>query len=118
MTDPIIPEATKLAAKRGFIRTTAQALSATLTTGISATVVLSVVTGQVDVIPTVVTLGVALVSPVIAGAASYLSIMSNGIPQDYTDVTLVAQAGLTTEASIADQDAAVSRVLRRDLKGN
>lgn len=85
MSDPIIPNSTKLAAKRGFIRTTAQAAAATLTTGVSASVVLGVATGQVELVPTVVTLGIALVSPLIAGAASYLSILSNGIPDDYTN---------------------------------
>lgn len=83
MTDNVIPASTKLAAKRGFIRTTAQAAAATLTTGVSASIVLGVVTGQVELVPTVVTLGIALVSPFIAGAASYLSILSNGIPEDY-----------------------------------
>lgn len=83
MTDNVIPDSTKLAAKRGFIRTTAQAAAATLTTGVSASIVLGVVTGQVEIVPTVVTIGIALVSPFIAGAASYLSILSNGIPQDY-----------------------------------
>ena len=33
MTDKIIPEAVIVATKRGFIRTTAQAAAATLTTG-------------------------------------------------------------------------------------
>lgn len=83
MTDQIIPATVKLAAKRGMVRTTYQALAATLTTGISATVVLGVVSGEVEVIPTAVTLAVALVSPFIAGAASYLSITANGIPRDY-----------------------------------
>lgn len=83
MTDPVIPASTKLAAKRGFIRTTSQSASATLTTGISASVVLSVVTGEIAIVPVAITLGVAVLSPFIAGAASYFSILSNGIPQDY-----------------------------------
>lgn len=81
----VIPAKTKVAAKRGFIRTTAQAYAGTLTTGISASVVLGVVTGEVQVVPTLVTLGIALVSPLLAGAASYLSITADGIPDDYTD---------------------------------
>lgn len=88
MSDQIIPPAVKLAAKRGFIRTTAQALAATLTTGVSASVVLGIVSGEVDVVATAVTLGVALVSPVIAGAASYLSITANGIPGDYVPAAI------------------------------
>lgn len=79
----IVPDATRVAAKRGFVRTTAQSYAATLTTGISASVVLGVVSGEVELVPTVVTLGVAVVSPLIAGLASYLSILSSGIPDDY-----------------------------------
>ena len=118
MPNSIVPDSVKLAAKRGMVRTTYQALAATLTTGVSATVVLGVVSGEVEVIPTAVTLAVALVSPFIAGAASYLSITANGIPKDYADVTLVQQAVLEPVEAAADQDAAVARVLlRRDLKG-
>lgn len=85
MTDieSTIPAPVQKAAKRGFIRTTAQAYAATLTTGISATIVVGLVTGDVDPLVTGVTLGVALVSPLLAGAASYLSILSKGIPEDY-----------------------------------
>ena len=81
----IIPESLKLAAKRGFVRTTSQAYAATLTTGISASVVLGVVAGTVELAPTVVTLSIALLSPLLAGAASYLSIVSRGIPEEYVD---------------------------------
>lgn len=83
MTDNVIPASTKLAAKRGFIRTTAQSYATALAGGITATVVLGVVTGEVALVPTIVTAAVTLVSPVLAGAASYLSILSNGIPEDY-----------------------------------
>lgn len=86
MTD-LVPDQTQLAAKRGFIRTTAQSYGATLTTGISASVVTGVVTGEVQVVPTIITLAVALVAPVIAGAASYFSILGDGIPEDYTGET-------------------------------
>lgn len=79
----IIPADVKLAAQRGFVRTTAQALAATLTTGVSASVVLGLVTGEVELVPTLITVGVAVVSPVLAGAASYLSIVSQGVPEEY-----------------------------------
>lgn len=78
-----IPAHVKMAAKRGFIRTTAQAYAATLTTGISAAAVIAVVNGEVELVPTLITLGVAIVSPFLAGAASALSILSSGIPSDY-----------------------------------
>lgn len=85
MTSPIIPAAVKLAARRGFVRTTAQAYAATLTTGISASVVLGIATGTVELVPTIVTLGISLVSPLIAGAASYLTITGKGIPDEYSN---------------------------------
>lgn len=83
----LVPNHTLVAAKRGFIRTTAQSYGATLTTGISASVVTGLATGEVQVVPTVITLVVALVAPVIAGAASYFSILGDGIPEDYTGET-------------------------------
>ena len=83
MSDPVVPPLVKLAAKRGFIRTTAQAYAATLTTGISASVILGIVTGQVEIVPILITLGVSVVTPFIAGLASYLSIIANGVPTDY-----------------------------------
>lgn len=84
MSEETIPANVKIAAKRGFIRTTAQAYAATLTTGISASVVLGIVTGEVEIVPIAITIGIALVSPLLAGAASALSILSDGIPKDYT----------------------------------
>ena len=83
MTDTLIPADAQLAAKRGFVRTTAQAYGTALAGGISATVILGVVTGAVEPVPLLVTAGVTLVSPLIAGAASYFSILSRGIPGDY-----------------------------------
>lgn len=112
MTNAIVPAATKLAAKRGFIRTATQSLA-------------SVIPIAAITIPTTgdALLGVglaaagAVATAVLAGAASALSIISNGIPKDYADVTLVQQAVVTQSEAIADQESAVQRVyLRRDLK--
>jgi hypothetical protein len=83
MSEPIVPGAVKLAAKRGFIRTTAQAYAASLPTALSAATVLAVVSGQVELVPTLITVGVGAVSPFLAGAASYLSIIARGLPEDY-----------------------------------
>ncbi|RLK47607.1 hypothetical protein [Microbacterium telephonicum] len=83
MNDKLIPADAQLAAKRGFIRTTAQAYGTSLAGGITSTAVLAVVTGEVPLVATAVTWGVALVSPLIAGAASYFSILARGIPGDY-----------------------------------
>lgn len=79
----IIPLNTKKAAKRGFVRTTAQGYAATLSGGVTVTAILAIATGEVDLLTAGVTLGVALVSPLLAGVASYLSITSKGIPEDY-----------------------------------
>ena len=85
MTDTsLVPTATVIAAKRGFIRTTAQAYAATLTTGIpSATAIVALIQDPTGWLLAGVTLGLALVSPPVAGLASYLSILSNGVPGDY-----------------------------------
>lgn len=82
-TDKLIPANTKLAAKRGFIRTTAQGYAATLSGGVTVTAILSITTGEVDLLTAGVTLGVALVSPMVAGLASYMSITAKGLPEDY-----------------------------------
>lgn len=83
MSDKIVPDDVTLAAKRGFIRTTSQAYATALAGGITSTAVLAVVTGEVPLVAVLVTLGVALVSPLLAGAASYLSILHAGIPAEY-----------------------------------
>lgn len=85
--EEVIPAATKFAAKRGFIRTTAQAYAATLSGGIATNVVLGLITGQLDLLVIGVTFGVAVVSPPLAGLASYASIIANGIPGDYKIAT-------------------------------
>lgn len=86
MSDPTIPPATLKAAKRGFIRTTAQAYSTALAGGISTTAILTLIGGgQPDLVGLAVTAGVTVVSPLLAGAASFLSILAKGVPEDYTN---------------------------------
>lgn len=87
MPNTVIPADTKLAAKRGFVRTTAQGYAATLSGGIATSAVLSIVQGEIDLLTVGVTLGVALVSPLLAGLASYLSITSKGVPEEYQEAT-------------------------------
>ena len=78
MPNTVIPANTKLAAKRGFVRTATQSLA-------------SVIPITAIAIPTTgdallgVGLGVAgaVASAILAGAASALSIISKGIPEDY-----------------------------------
>lgn len=113
-TDSIVPAAVKLAAKRGFIRTATQSLSSV----IPITAIAIPTTGDALLGLALGAAG-AIVTAILAGSASALSIVSNGIPQDYSDVTLVQQAIEPTTENLADQDSAVARVLlRRDLKGD
>lgn len=83
MTEKIVPSDVQLAAKRGFIRTTAQAASTALAGGVTSAGVLQVVSGEIPVSAALVIAGVTVVSPFIAGLASYFSILSKGIPAEY-----------------------------------
>ncbi|WP_449281264.1 hypothetical protein [Leucobacter sp.] len=74
----IIPADTQRAAKRGFIRTGAQSLASAIpTTAVAVTLsgdwALGVALGVIS----------ATATAVLAGTASYLSIISKGIPDDY-----------------------------------
>lgn len=86
MSDKLIPVDARIAAKRGFLRTTAQAYGTALAGGITTVGVTAAVTGEVPLVITAITLGVTLVSPLLAGGASYFSILSRGIPADYEQV--------------------------------
>jgi hypothetical protein len=86
MTDTkLVPADASLAAKRGFIRTTAQAYGTALAGGITVAAVSDAFAkaGAGDWVPLIIAAGVTVVSPLIAGAASYFSILSAGIPADY-----------------------------------
>ena len=115
-TDPIVPAAVKLAAKRAFVRTTYQAYAATLAAGISYAIIIGLVTGQVDPLATGIHFGVALASPPLAGLVAWLNVTSNGIPKDYTDVALVKQAVNDPDEAAGDIETAMQRVqFRSDL---
>lgn len=85
-TEKLIPANAQLAAKRGFIRTTAQAYGTSLAGGITLALATDafqqIASG--DPWPLVLSGAVAVFSPVLAGAASYFSILARGIPADYT----------------------------------
>lgn len=76
--EKLVPANVHKAAKRGFIRTAAQSLSG----GIPATAITVVLTGDWLL---AVALGVAsaVLTALMAGAASYFSIIADGIPADY-----------------------------------
>jgi hypothetical protein len=83
MSDHLIPDATQIAAKRGFIRTTAQAYSTALAGGISAAAIITTLEGEPNWLAIGITAGVTVLSPLLAGLGSYFSILSKGIPEDY-----------------------------------
>ncbi|CAN7244173.1 hypothetical protein LJR045_000998 [Microbacterium sp. LjRoot45] len=87
MSDAVIPPGVKLAAKRGFVRTTAQAYAATIPTGgISAAAIIAFA-AEPNWLVAGITVGVALASPPLAGLASYLSIISKGVPAEYQEAS-------------------------------
>jgi hypothetical protein len=78
MSNAIIPAGVKLAAKRGFIRTATQSLSAAIpvaavTITLSGDWALGVGLGAAG----------AVATAIMAGTASALSIISKGIPEEY-----------------------------------
>ena len=78
MSTAIVPAATRVAAKRGFVRTAAQSLSAAIPpSAIAVTLSGDWALG--------LGLGLAggVVTALLAGAASYLSIISKGVPEEY-----------------------------------
>lgn len=76
----VVPIETRTAAKRAFVRTAAQSLSAAIPTA-------GIVVGLTGDWLLGVGLGVAsaVVTAGLAGFASYLSILSSGIPDDYVN---------------------------------
>ena len=106
MTDSVIPAATRLAAKRGFVRTAAQSLA----TGFAVPGALTLVfTGDGLLALAIGVAGLAF-NALVNGAQSALSIISNGIPADYKDATLAPLAALDEDEVEADIQAAASRV--------
>lgn len=91
MTEPTIPPSTKLAARRGFIRTTAQSIATALAGGVSATVIIATLTQEPNWLAIGITAGVTIASPFLAGAASYLNIIAKGLPEDYATAAFIGQ---------------------------
>lgn len=83
--EPVVPPHVKVAAKRGFIRTTAQAYATSLTgLGITAALLYDVVS-EFDPLRIGVSVAAFALSPLAAGLASYLDILRKGIPEDYQE---------------------------------
>jgi len=88
MTEKVVPEAAKLAAKRAFIRTTAQGYA----TSISASLILSAVAliqDPTNWLAVVVAVVAAVITPLGAGLAAYWNWLSKGIPAEYEDAAIV-----------------------------
>lgn len=75
----LIPEATKLAAKRGFIRTASQSLAMSFVLPAGVTIAFT----QDALLAAGVGLAGLVVGALVNGAQSYFSILSKGIPEDY-----------------------------------
>ena len=82
--DRLVPRDTDLAARRGFIRTASQSLA----TGFTIPAGLTFAFTQDFGFALLLGFGGAIVSAIIAGAQSYFSILSNGIPEDYAPAQL------------------------------
>lgn len=91
--DDTIPVATWLAARRGFIRTTSQAYAAALPMGGVNVGALAALT-DLEPLWIVLTIAAWAVSPLIAGAASFLSILGAGIPEEYVAAAVDPEGGL------------------------
>ena len=79
MSDKVIPANTRLAAKRGLVRTTTQALATTIpTAGITGAAL-----SGADPVTVAWAVGAGVLSSLAAGVVSWLQITSSGIPEDY-----------------------------------
>ena len=91
-TTAVVPASVQLAAKRGFVRTTAQAYASTIPAGgVSAAALVALVHNPDPVVLACMAIA-AVASPPLAGFASWLSILSKGLPADYTAVVTAAPA--------------------------
>ena len=86
--EPLVPAPVVIAAKRGFLRTTAQAYAATIPTGGVAVGSIVALIQDPDPVIIIATAGAAILSPILAGSASALAILSAGVPVEYTAATV------------------------------
>lgn len=80
--DDTVPPETWLAARRAFIRTTAQSYAAVLPVGGVNVGALAALT-DLEPLWLLLTIAAWVVSPIIAGAAAFLSIVGQGVPVEY-----------------------------------
>lgn len=107
----LVPAKVRTAAKRGFIRTTTQALATVIPLGTITGAALS----SADPATIAWSVAAGALSSVGAGAASYLSILSKGIPEDYQGEPEVDQAG--RHALTPDEAALVADIRDVEARG-
>jgi len=76
----IVPQGVRDAARRAFVRTTAQAYGASIPTAITVGVISDALDSPGKA---AVTVAAGVLSPLLAGAASYFSFIGQGIPAEY-----------------------------------
>lgn len=110
MSEKTVPADLLIAAKRGFIRTTAQSYATSLSGGISASAILAFMESTASWEAFAITWIVAALSPLLAGLGSYLSIIGEGIPSEYQpekDIEVYVESDVVDELppTITDQQA-------------
>ena len=75
----LIPEETRIAAKRGFIRTASQSLATSFVLPAGVTIAFT----QDALLAAAIGVGGLVVGAVVNGLQSYFSILGQGIPDDY-----------------------------------
>lgn len=116
MNDRIIPLELRLAARRAFVRTTAQGYAASLTVGL-LTSVMSLVTNPADWLLVVVAVALALASPPLAGLVAYLEWLGRGIPAEYEPVALTRRRREARNRAYATVDDSAVRNYRPPTAG-
>ena len=82
-SDSIVPSDTKRAAKRAFIRTLAQGYESALAGLVVSAASITALLKDPDQVVYLITAAVWLVSPFVGATRAYLSIIRDGIPEDY-----------------------------------
>lgn len=98
MSEPLVPAAAQLAAKRAFVRTTAQGYATSITGSLVISVV-SLIQNPGEWLIVVIAILTALLTPLAAGAAAYWSWLSKGIPDEYA-VAAVDVPGVLEDPAI------------------
>src|SRR6185369_11359253 len=85
-----VPATVKLAAKRAFIRTTAQSYAATLTAGLLASVI-NLIVNPGDWLNVLVLVLLAVLTPPLAGLVAAFQWLGDKIPVEYGPATFESQ---------------------------